>query len=991
MKDQPWGVALRGFAPGLGVAPCDHFFFELYAAHPDGGAARAGEAGVPLYSSEQVPLDFDLLWEGPSVAGDDEHGSCGAAGADGRPAPLLHDPCGGELLLVVRCPWGEGGGGGSGGGAESGLPGFGQQGSLQGPQQQQQQEQQQGQADPGRGECQGQEEQGPPPQEQRRQQQQQQRQPQQGQRPLRLAVLVEGDRVRVELQERGACQQPQAQQQHEQHRQQQEQQEADAQQHARQQGSVQHGAPAAARGSAPVVLQFHLSLDRLRPLAAHEAQPPATGGAQLLNQLVIELQDGSYVPLPPPQRQPSEAGAAGAEAAPAAASASLDEAAWEVVVQRQASLSRAGSAAERQQQLFRWIVSNNTSLLGGLDERAPERRDDERRASHQSAGTSSGGVRDGMPASAVSAAAALAGAVYSPPAAAGGERSYDVREFASRTRRLVATFEQLREARARASEARARVEALVAASGGRARLQEQRLALRRARAGVDARAARAAEARQELAAAREAAAARRRMLAAKVTVLVEGAEALLRAHSRLRDAHSVLAGPGGRGRWREVHAALVARRNRLVTELGEVFRLGPAPVSQLRPSLLAAKLEADSWWAADGGIEAGGGGGSGGGSSGGGGGGGGGGSVSLSSARLQICGLELGLDLARRSLAGSLGWDGESDEEQRVAAALGYVAAVTERLAWYLGVPLRFPLVPRGSRSAVLDPAPVHQQPAGDRGSRIGWGLDALRATVAAPWQAALGVVAAATGVGAAAGGAADAGGAPRSASPAPAAAAGEGACCVELPLHYEASDRTRFAYGLFLLHKDVEQLLHAHGLSSSGPNHLLANLYALVTAAASGLPQPRHPGGGLGAAAGGGLGAAAAVAGGGQARAAQLAGLPVNAAATATAAKAATAAVQQTAEVAAAVAAAEAAASAAAAAAAAAEAAVAAAGGPLKVAQPLAAWDWGDVFADPQQQQQQQQQPPGEQHPNHQPQQPTVPGPTANGNGSAASARWPR
>jgi hypothetical protein len=57
--------------------------------------------------------------------------------------------------------------------------------------------------------------------------------------------------------------------------------------------------------------------------------------------------------------------------------------------------------------------------------------------------------------------------------------------------------------------------------------------------------------------------------------------------------------------------------------------------------------------------------------------------------------------------------------------------------------------------------------------------------------------------------------------------------------LYYEAGDRTRFAYGIFLLNKDVEQLLAAHGLSSSGPNQLMANIYKLVTVAASALPQP--------------------------------------------------------------------------------------------------------------------------------------------------------
>lgn len=60
-----------------------------------------------------------------------------------------------------------------------------------------------------------------------------------------------------------------------------------------------------------------------------------------------------------------------------------------------------------------------------------------------------------------------------------------------------------------------------------------------------------------------------------------------------------------------------------------------------------------------------------------------------------------------------------------------------------------------------------------------------------------------------------------------------------QLPLFYEAGDRTRFAYALFLLNKDIEQLLHAHGLAGAGPSQLLQNLYLLISAATSALPPP--------------------------------------------------------------------------------------------------------------------------------------------------------
>lgn len=47
-------------------------------------------------------------------------------------------------------------------------------------------------------------------------------------------------------------------------------------------------------------------------------------------------------------------------------------------------------------------------------------------------------------------------------------------------------------------------------------------------------------------------------------------------------------------------------------------------------------------------------------------------------------------------------------------------------------------------------------------------------------------------------------------------------------------------AVGVFLLNKDVIQLLQAHGISAAGPNHLLHNLHKLLLAAQSGLPAPR-------------------------------------------------------------------------------------------------------------------------------------------------------
>jgi hypothetical protein len=49
-------------------------------------------------------------------------------------------------------------------------------------------------------------------------------------------------------------------------------------------------------------------------------------------------------------------------------------------------------------------------------------------------------------------------------------------------------------------------------------------------------------------------------------------------------------------------------------------------------------------------------------------------------------------------------------------------------------------------------------------------------------------------------------------------------------------------AVGVFLLNKDVIQLLQTHGISASGPNQLLQNLYKLLLAAESALPHSALP-----------------------------------------------------------------------------------------------------------------------------------------------------
>jgi hypothetical protein len=51
-----------------------------------------------------------------------------------------------------------------------------------------------------------------------------------------------------------------------------------------------------------------------------------------------------------------------------------------------------------------------------------------------------------------------------------------------------------------------------------------------------------------------------------------------------------------------------------------------------------------------------------------------------------------------------------------------------------------------------------------------------------------------------------------------------------EFPLFVDgASESTRFTYAVFLLNKDLEQLLNAHGLLAVGPRQTLPNLRRLL------------------------------------------------------------------------------------------------------------------------------------------------------------------
>ncbi|KAL6905704.1 hypothetical protein ACP4OV_003305 [Aristida adscensionis] len=139
----------------------------------------------------------------------------------------------------------------------------------------------------------------------------------------------------------------------------------------------------------------------------------------------------------------------------------------------------------------------------------------------------------------------------------------------------------------------------------------------------------------------------------------------------------------------------------------------------------------------------------------------------------------LGLQLSKLSVK-KTGYFSDKTELQKSATVLGYAAHAVSLIASYLNVPLRYPLRFGGSRSYVLDHAPsVEPSSVTSAGSFV-----------------------------------------PPSTS----------MRTMEFPLFYDGQETTRSAYAIFLLNKDIEQLLNYIGAESRGPRHVLANLKQLMT-----------------------------------------------------------------------------------------------------------------------------------------------------------------
>ncbi|KAK3119650.1 hypothetical protein QOZ80_9AG0673330 [Eleusine coracana subsp. coracana] len=139
----------------------------------------------------------------------------------------------------------------------------------------------------------------------------------------------------------------------------------------------------------------------------------------------------------------------------------------------------------------------------------------------------------------------------------------------------------------------------------------------------------------------------------------------------------------------------------------------------------------------------------------------------------------LGLQLSKLSVK-KTGYFSDKTEFQKSSTVLGFAAHAVSLIASYLNVPLRYPLRFGGSRSYILDHAPSVE-------------LSSITSIVSSV---------------------------PPSTS----------MKTMEFPLFFDGPETTRSSYAIFLLNKDIEQLLNYIGAESLGPRHVLANLKQLTT-----------------------------------------------------------------------------------------------------------------------------------------------------------------
>ncbi|KAG9304787.1 hypothetical protein G9A89_016817 [Geosiphon pyriformis] len=143
-------------------------------------------------------------------------------------------------------------------------------------------------------------------------------------------------------------------------------------------------------------------------------------------------------------------------------------------------------------------------------------------------------------------------------------------------------------------------------------------------------------------------------------------------------------------------------------------------------------------------------------------------------------------------------------DDEQVATALGFTCHLIQMLAYYLEIPLRFPIIPMSSRSTIRDPI---------SSSILAPRQEYISPYVAymAPFLGLLNLIL--MGL-----------------------CKGEGERYVSnnqlgalFPLYSKGVDRMRFEYAVFLLNKNIEQLMHFQELPVMDLRHTLPNLKFLI------------------------------------------------------------------------------------------------------------------------------------------------------------------
>lgn len=247
----------------------------------------------------------------------------------------------------------------------------------------------------------------------------------------------------------------------------------------------------------------------------------------------------------------------------------------------------------------------------------------------------------------------------------------------------------------------------------------------------------------------------------KSQALIHTLQALVQASSKVCHSKQALEGVQGQGRIDGISTQLDARRRVILKDLGRVYDIRastPTNASHMRRQTTSSQTEIearmDITWsgATDGEPVVG---------------------PSHTSAIYTVRGQRLDPASWKHAFdAEGYQWDAAVDRESSIA--LGYVAHMVAKMSEYLDVPLRYPIIFKGSHSTIIDTySPAGQYPDADTVS--------------------------------------------------------------EFPLFCLSNkDRPRFAIAVFLLNKDVIQLLQAYNIPPHGPSHLLQNLDALLSASAS-------------------------------------------------------------------------------------------------------------------------------------------------------------